>query len=225
MMGDGPAMPDVRPGAVEAARERSAEAAPAPSAAGSPVKGKTDVDGRTFDPSIHDAGPDGGPQLNRDGWIKKRRGAKGKAGTAPKATQSKVDPGKRTEARDANAQASAVEGQIDATAETATTLVFSIGQMVGGEEFAPESGEPEALKGALATYFKSKNVTDIPPGALVAIVLFSYVGKRWNRPVFKEKRTGWWMGVKRWWNDWKFRRAHKAPASDDAREVKPDKVS
>lgn len=211
--------PEVQPHAVEAARERRAAAAQTQpqestaSTAARPVKGKSDNKGRAYDPAIHETGPDGKPLMNAEGYIKCKRG--GAAQKVQRAAAGKFTPPTKPDpTKPAAPNAEALEAQVQATGATAAVLVVSLAQMVGGEDFKPETGEAEGMAGAFANYFRSKGISDIPPGTALAITLAAYIGKRWNRPKFAEKRKGLIFNIKRWWNDFRFRRAESDKLDD-----------
>lgn len=205
----GPDMPAIQPHAVEAAREAQTPAeAPTPTADGAPRKGETDFKGRTFDPRLHEVHADGKPAINRDGFIKCFRGKP--AGTVsdtparPAQARSKVDPtGGKAAAPIPPPDQSA---QIDTSATAFTGMFLTAATLVGGEEFAPESGEPEAIKSAFAQYFAAKGVVDVPPGVMLGGVMVMYIAKRWNAPKFVARRESWTEKGKRWLNDFRYRR-------------------
>lgn len=210
-LGAAPQMPEVQDGAVDAAREAQSTAAESSTQVGGAPEpsGQTDFKGRPFDKILHEVNPDGSPRLNRDGYICCRRGAPKVAKGETRPSRSKIAP-KEVKGNPSSSPATVArtdpEPQIQATAQTTTVLVFAMGQMIGGEEFKPEAGEPESMQGAFANYYRAKGIQDIPPGVALSIVCASYVLKRWNKPQFKERRESWWMKARRWWNDFVFRR-------------------
>lgn len=199
----GPAMPEVQDHAVAAARERAAEAQEAqsaPSAAGQPVKGITDERGRPFDPAIHETGPDGkGIIGSRTGFLRMRRGGASKGGAAP--SRSKVSIASKSvesaaNTLDAARNADMLKEKIASTAAVSTEMVLMLGQAVGGEEFAPEAGEKDGMTAAFVNYYTIRGVVDLPPEVMLGVCIFGYVGKRWNRPIFAEKRKAWWAKIR-----------------------------
>jgi hypothetical protein len=207
-----PDMPAVQDHAVGAALERlEAQETTAPQAVSSspaPVKGDTDIDGRPYDPAIHESPM----RINRHGWIAKRPGGKSKASSASAAprrsfvnTTPQGQPGAVPAA--AASQGPDIAAQCRASAEMFAGTFIGVGQMVVGEEFKPEDkGEQDALVSSFNQYFIAKGNPDIPPGIALALGLGVYTFKRWNAPKFKEKRESLWMLAKRWYNDWRFRR-------------------
>lgn len=215
MLGDGPAMPEVQPGAIEAAREANApkvaldEPHAATSFAGK-VKGKTDKFGRAYDAKLHESPM----RFNREGFICCRRGGgskptsginQGKSAPAGNASSSFVSTPPQADPADVDN-----ETKIQQTAIMCSTLFIGGAQMVGGEEFKPETGEPEFLRDSFANYFRAAGLVDIPPGVGLAIAMGAYVAKRWNQPIFVAKRESWWDRIKAWWTGRKKKLASDA---------------
>lgn len=211
LMGGGASMPEVNAGAVRAAQSASVARAE-PAATGAPVKGRTDDKGRPFDPNIHEMDSEGKPAINAKGWLKcKRGGAAQAAKRGGSAHQSKLNVdakgGGPVLATGQATHDAKREAQINASAVTLTGLVFSVGQMVGGEEFAPRvdkstgEDEPAFIQGSFENYFRARGVVDIPPGVGLAFAIGGYVFKRWNAPKFEKRRMGWWEGIKQYFRD------------------------
>lgn len=78
----------------------------------------------------------------------------------------------------------------DEMGKVAATLFFGVGEMVLGADWAPENDEPKIVSGAFGAYFKSVNMTDIPPGFALSIVLVSYAAQRVQRPTIKSRISG-----------------------------------
>lgn len=212
-----PEMPEVQEHAVAAARQRLAEEAgqgeassntanpprvndsPA-RAGGTPVKGETDDQGRGFDPALHEFPI----RLNRGGFIAKKRGGAKKAfeSQSRAVDPASIKPQNSAPLASISSDASAGEAPnpaaIEANAVMCTGLFLTTAKMVGGEEFEPEKDEPEMLKNAFVAYFHAKGVVDIPPGAALVITMGMFIGSRWNKPIFKEKRENWWSKAKKW---------------------------
>lgn len=195
-----PEMPEVQQHAIDAAKERLAEQNKVEESAqttGQPQKGKTDDRGRSFDPDIHEH--DGGvPRINSKGFIKCRRGGAAKPGHTGGPSQSratdptapKTGPDRKTE------QAEALQAKIEGTAQVSAMMVITLGQMIGGEEFAPKSGESEGLSGAFKAYYTARGIVDMPPEVMLAVALAGYVVPRWYQPIFAAKRAKWWLWLK-----------------------------
>jgi hypothetical protein len=194
-----PDMPEVQDHAIAAARERLSAEAPArdvkvgePSAV--PVKGKTDIKGRAYDPAIHESPM----RINRDGWIACKRGRVDVSTKPATPSRSKIVPptqGKPAAPVSAVAIDPAIEAQ--ASAEMCAGLFFTGAMFVGGEEFKPDDkAEQDFIVGSMKNYFIAKGCPDIPPGVALAGALGFFIAKRWTRPKFTEKRQGWWAWVK-----------------------------
>lgn len=205
MMGSGPSMPTVQQHAIEAARA-DASASQANNAPRTPIKGKTDDLGREFDPKMHE----GATVLNREGYLKKRPGrgsaAPRAASSAPSGQgaaggQSKLNLGSAPAGPDKKTQAAEeLDAKIQSTAAVSAMMIFTVGQLVGGPEFKPEDSEAQAMTGAFTEYYRVRGIVDLPPEVMLATAVVGYVIPRWNKPIFKEKRQGWWAR-------WKSRKA------------------
>lgn len=216
LMGGAPAMPEVQQHAVDAAREeRARQDAPPPTSSGGtssagPVKGKTDFKGRAFDPALHEVDADGKPAINRDGYLKCYRGKHGSTTSHTEAQRptprSKCEPVAKASPGAVPVPGPDVEAQIDASAAAFSGLFVTGSVLIGGEEFAPEPGEGEALKESFAQYFRAKGVVDLPPGVVLGGAMVCYIAKRWNAPKFTARREGWIEKGKRWFHDWRYRR-------------------
>ncbi len=198
-----PEMPSVEVHAVDAARNEVPQTA-----------GATDApqnDGSTFDPAIHEAGPDGKGVRTAAGVFRRKRGGGGKSRVAPKAAQAGQPP--------QAAQDSSNLAKIESAALVSAGLIFTVGRLVGGPEFEPivskEDNEPETMKAAFAEYYRIKGVADIPPGLALTLVCMGYVGKRWNAPVFKERRVSIWERTKNKFGQWWLKRQERKLDKED----------
>ena len=196
-----PSMPEVQDHAIAAAKERleGETQAKGPEPTTVRVKGKTDVDGLPYDPSVHEVPL----RINKDGWIAKRRGGGPKNGKPTSPLRSKVvlddkrAGGVVGSGAGGNSAAVDLSAQIDASADMACGLFFTGATLIGGEEFAPEDrSEQDAVRGAFKNYFAVKGCPDIPPGIALVGALGFFVAKRWSKPKFTEKRKGWWSWCK-----------------------------
>lgn len=161
----------VIPEAVEKAKETATEVL-------------TDEDGKTFNPDLHIANPDGSPRINSQGFITKKRGRK--KGCAPNGKLNLPDP---------HAGAVAAELQ-DATIKRQQAAYLSasgfinVGVLIFGEEWLPEKtpvDETGMIVQAFDDYYKIKGVADIPPGIALVIALGGYGIKRFAKPNTKTK--------------------------------------
>ncbi len=116
------------------------------------------------------------------------------------------------------------------------TMIFKItsGTMaqVLGPEWLPRQpppglpGEEEMVIEATANYMKTKQMPDIPPGAMLCLVILMYSAPRFQAPSTKEKVKGVWFWIKS-----KFGRKKKnfvssentrEPSKEEKKEEKPD---
>ena len=71
--------------------------------------------------------------------------------------------------------------------------------MVFGPEWQPQNNqEKEQVVAALANYYRAKDMSDLPPGALLALVVVAYSAPRFTKPNTRNKLLlGWqWLKVK-----------------------------
>lgn len=144
----------------------------------------TDAFGTPFDPLLHQKG-----KTKSGAWKRKpqRRKAFDDAGS-----HLALPP---EQAYSTEAYASAV---------TVTQSMFMCLQMLFGSDWAPvidkKTGidENHAITHATAVYFESKEIKDIPPGCMLAMVLSMYALPRLARPTTKQKLAGlvYWFKVK-----------------------------
>jgi hypothetical protein len=218
--GSAPEMPQVQQHAIDAARGKKQTDKQA-STSGSGIK---DVDGRPFNPAHHVANPDGSPVMNKDGTCRKLggRGAPKATGKGPAPTStphvSKVDIGGPQAGPMPDPAAAQIQQQIAMTSKISADLTFQLGMMLGGEEFRSQPGEPEAMEGAYLGVYTKYGVTDLPPLAVLAIVLVTYGGKRWHAPKVKARREGFKVWLWKWWNRKKIRQTEEAHRNAQLRD-------
>ena len=69
--------------------------------------------------------------------------------------------------------------------------------MALGPEWKPQSPEERAMvSNAIGQYLKSKEISDIPPGIMLAVVVLAYSAPRLNAPSTKEKIARGWLWLK-----------------------------
>jgi len=86
-----------------------------------------------------------------------------------------------------------------ALAEMSFDMSVSSLAIVFSDDWKPkDDNERNAVITALKRYFEHKQVKDIPPGALLAIVLCAYAAPRVNQPTTRDKlKMGWtWLKTK-----------------------------
>jgi hypothetical protein len=148
---------------------------------------------------------DGRPKLTKTGYVRS------KPGQGFRADASRLDPTAGDVAREdaPPAVAKSTESEVQSTAIVSAHLFVRTAVLVGGEEFEAESDEQTHLVKAFADYYRVKGITDIPPGAALALGLGFFVLKRWNRPAVVERRKSIWARVKGWYIDYQASRAKR----------------
>jgi hypothetical protein len=201
-------MPDVQEHAVAQALAEQAQVQAA--------QGTTDAGGVSFDPSIHITGADGqGVRTVRGTWALKR-------GRKPGAYVSAADSGKKStlggpaavtpSQLSANAQQQANDAKSRAAGIAAAELLFSVGQMIGGEEWAPMANkaigmdERPLMHSAFGDYFVATGKTDIPPGAALCFCIVAYAAPRFAMPKTQTRFGKLKSAVVQWWTNRKLRK-------------------
>lgn len=206
-------MPEVQAHAVQQAAAEAIEA-----------QGK-DSSGAVFDPAIHATGPDGRGMLNASGVFAKKRGRKaGQASPAAEKTlgsaQKPAPAGVSGESRIGGvvdkaqlaAQATS-QAQCRAAGIAAAEMLFAVGQVLGGEEWAPAKNaslgtdERAMMHSAMAEYFVAKGVSDIPPGAALSFCIIAYAAPRFAMPKTQSRWQAAKSFVATWWINRKLRKA------------------
>lgn len=202
------AMPEVQEHAVQqAAREQSAqEAAP------------TDKAGDVFDPARHVVGADGKGILTVRGTWAQRRGRK--AGNSTPVTTANTVRNSTLGGPAAPAspqqmqvmQQQAQEAQARASGVAAAELLFALGQMIGGEEWAPMENktigldERPLMHKAFGDYFVATGKTDIPPGMALTVCIIGYAAPRFAMPKTQTRFAKIKAAVVQWWTNRKLRK-------------------
>lgn len=190
-------MPQVQEHAIAAAQEQEAEQTAVVEQA---AQGRTDRHGRPFDPKIHEVDKaTGEPRLSANGLLCVKRGqAKINTGgrisaTAGNASFTAPKPKAANAAQAPQPTAAEIEAKIKATAQVTAECVFTLGQLVGGEEWKPQldkaSGTDERaiMVGAWAEYYRAHGITQIPPWAGLAMALGGYAVPRFFMPKTKSR--------------------------------------
>lgn len=167
----------------------------APQSTSGSVGDQYDSEGNRFDPAIHATKPDGSPSLTSSGKFRKKRQSKVHRPGAEKAAQSDPQSQQLTEQQKAQARAAGV-----ACAE----IMFRSAQVLGGPEWEPIKDDKKGIDErrdmheAFALYCEQKGVTDIPPGALLAITIAAYAMPRFALPETQSrtKRFTVWVANK-----------------------------
>jgi len=165
----------------------------------------TDKDGNPFDPSIHRTDSNGEPIVTSAGNLQKKPGRKKGSPGNNKTSGAKSRGGGAQQSR---LHIPGMESQESASADTGgltggdprmtgymiAEQIFSVGQLIGGQEWAPfEMLNPDAAKQygiaerhnmreTWAVYCEQKGIRDIPPGIAVTMVMMQYAGLRMAMP-------------------------------------------
>ncbi len=149
-----------------------------------------DKKGVKFDPNIHAANSDGSPRVNSFGSFYSKnvgRGAKKAPGTPaePSAAPSTNEPAKF-------AGVEQPPGEPDAAAGAAMMLVPTVDglmQSLFSEDVALTEQDKQVVTPVLASYMRSKNMKDIPPGIALAMITVAIYGPKFSKPSVKERLT------------------------------------
>ena len=171
-------MPEPQEHAIAGARAEAEAAAKAPPQA--PTQAR-DRQGRSFDPELHETKEDGSAVINKDGSLRLKRG---RGSERIKANSEIKTP-----------EMARIEPSASKTGHLIAEQIFSMGRLVGGEEWAPvvnpEYGVDERAQmyEAWATYCEHKEIRDIPPGIALGMVMVAYVSPRMFMPKTKSRIT------------------------------------
>ena len=144
-----------------------------------------DTNGAGFDPAVHVTDSNGDPVTTSSGKLRKRPGRKA-GGDAPRQASHIGTPG--TTGTSTQNSGQDVSFKRRATGVHAARMLTSVSVMIGGEEWKPIKNaqygvdEQEGLNEAFADYFEAKEMEDIPPGMVLAMVMLSYAGPRFAMP-------------------------------------------
>lgn len=163
-----------------------------------PVKGVTDKRGNPFNEDLHESDENGTPIINKkDGFLKMKPGRP----KATKKTQSKPFQNKKG----ASSPQPKIESVEDVQhrryiSEISATGFIKLGLLIFGEEWLPRKDEKIDEHGELCMqferYYSVKGVSDIPPGAALAIGLGSYALVRLHLPKTRSGFGKLWDGFK-----------------------------
>jgi hypothetical protein len=197
-------MSKVNPDVLEKEAAKPLEAALPPSPAPKPpkaVEGARDRQGREFDPALHEVDEKGQPRLNRDGFLAGKPGRPGKfkkehekrAGQAPADPQAApAQPG----------QPDLAEIQRRNTARISAAVFIRFGVGFFGDEWLPMKrdglDEQEDLTNSFDEYYKSKGVSDLPPGWALALGLLGYAAVRLHLPKTQTRMQIVFLSLKQW---------------------------
>lgn len=205
-------MPDVQQHAVDRATAQTAEIQRERDNA------PTDAKGTKFDPALHAVDATGAPKKTATGEWAKKRGRKAGAqvsSTMPqKPGAATIAPAGVSPDQSALARAAGVQ---------AAELVFMVGMVAGGQEWAPRVDEKTGLdergmmQKAVGDYFVATGKTDIPPGVALTLALVAYAAPRFTMPQTQSRvsRARDWLASK--WLGFRARRQIAAGAAESSK--------
>lgn len=193
-------MPAVQEHAIQAAMEDEAAKTEAVEKA---VSGKVDSQGRPFDPALHEVdAATGEPRLSPSGNLRIKRGRAFSGKGAAKSTFAK--PVNSAPAASTGPTSDVeLESKITSTAQVTAETVFTIGMLVGGDEWEPRKDEKigmderATMVGAWAAYYRAHGITEIPAWVTLSMVMGSYAVPRFFMPKTKtriQKAKEWFYG-------------------------------
>ena len=153
--------------------------------------------GRSFNRTMHLTDEDDKPRLTKGGKLKIKRGQGPDAAKVKESTIGGLDqpPGIGF----AEGQAAA-EAEILVTGQSAASLTFLLGMMIFKEDGKPTKDEINQVTYAYQTYFRAKNIRDLPPGIVLVTALVTYAGPRLMKPEIQKKAGNVWKKFKNWRN-------------------------
>lgn len=180
-------MPEVQTHAVEAEKMKIEEEK-------KNVVGLTDRHGASFDPHIHVTNPDGTPSLTINNKLKRKPG-RNSGGPSIVGGKTKPIQDKQESSQTVNSRAAAI---------TTVDMLEMVGMMFAGDEWRyikdNKTGLDERENGytVFEDYYRSKGVSDIPPGVAVVIWGLLYAVPRFRQPVTQSKfqQFGNWVKMK-----------------------------
>jgi len=89
-----------------------------------------------------------------------------------------------------------IDAEIIATGQSAASLTFVIGMAVFGTDGQPTQAEINQVTMAYQTYFRAKNIRDLPPGIVLVTALASYTVPRLMKPKQVKRFSSLWDKVK-----------------------------
>lgn len=168
-----------------------------------------DVDGNSFDPSIHKVNKQGEPTLSTKGKLIKKpgrksgqtaQGSKSVIGGVSAPEQPKLSPEDQTRM------------MARASGTMAANLLLTVGIIAGGEEWQPKrieamgTDEKAMLETAFADYFEATGRTDIPPGLALTAAIGGYMLPRFTMPKTRTRISKLKDWIKKKWIDRKLKK-------------------
>lgn len=168
--------------------------------------GFRDKMGRAFDKLMHLTDEDGEPKLTKTGRLRIKRGFGPDAKTPKTSTIGGLDAPPGITFADGQRDG---EAEILATGQSAASLTFLVGMFAFKEAGKPTKDEVNQVTYAYQTYFRAKNIRDLPPGVILATALMTYAGPRLILPETRKRSSKLWTKVKK-----RFSKGRVAPESE-----------
>lgn len=175
--------------------------------------GFRDKMGRAFDKLMHLTDEDGEPKLTKNGRLRIKRGFGPDAKTPKESTIGGIETPAGITFADGQRDG---EAEILATGQSAASLTFLLGMFIFKEGGKPNKDEINQVTYAYQTYFRAKNIRDLPPGVILATALMTYAAPRIMLPETRKRSSKVWTKVKK-----RFSKGRGAPEKDV--ESKTDK--
>ena len=171
--------------------------------------------GRAFSKEYHKIGDDGEPLLTTKGTLRVVRGPHKKK-LPPVSTIGGVETPGPLGLADGQP---GTDADIIATGQSAASLTFVIGMMIFKSDGQPTQAEINQVTMAYQTYFRAKNIRDLPPGIVLVTALASYAVPRFMKPQQIKKMSSFWGKVHA-----KFSKSRPGASEKQPEDVK-DKVA
>jgi len=111
----------------------------------------------------------------------------------PKGTGKKPEPEPQPEPGELSPEQAAI-----ACGVTTAEMIFMIGQAVGGDEWKPTDQERQYMVYAWGRYYEMKNITDLPPGVILATAIGMYMAPRLTKPKTQARLIAAYLKVRGW---------------------------
>ena len=175
--------------------------------------GVLDSMGRAFNRTLHITDENDQPRLTKGGKLKIKRG-QGPNARPKVSTIGGLEP--KPGIGFAEGQP-ASEAEIIVTGQSAASLTFLLGMVVFKEDGKPTQDEINQVTYAYQTYFRAKNIRDLPPGVVLATALITYAGPRLMKPKTSKRIAGLWEKLKK-----RFSRTTRTPEVDEVKVLADD---
>jgi len=149
--------------------------------------------GRAFDKALHIIDDTGEPVLTKKGELRILRGQGPRAKAAKVSTIGGLETPGPLGLADSD---KGTDAEIIATGQSAASLTFVIGMAVFGSDGQPTQAEINQVTMAYQTYFRAKNIRDLPPGIVLVTALASYTVPRMMKPKQVKKMSSLWDKIK-----------------------------